>query len=40
LQEQIGALTREAQSLRRSLANGEARTKELASKMNDLTAGR
>jgi hypothetical protein len=38
LQEQIGALTREAQSLRRSLVSGEARTKELASKMDDLTA--
>ena len=40
LQDQIGALTREAQNLRRSLADREARTKVLAARMEDLTARR
>lgn len=37
LQERVGALTLEAQELRRLVAAGQARTKELAAKMNALT---
>jgi hypothetical protein len=38
LRDQIGALTLEARKLRRSLAEGHARTQELAAKMDELTA--
>jgi hypothetical protein len=37
LEDRIGVLTREAQNLRRSLASGQLRTKELAAKMDALT---
>jgi len=38
LEDQVGALTLEAQQLRSSLAAGQARTKALAARMNQLTA--
>ena len=37
LRDRIDSLTLEAQKLRRSLADGQARTKELAAKMNAMT---
>jgi hypothetical protein len=40
LQDRIGALMLETQELRRSLAEGQARTRELAAKMNAITATR
>jgi hypothetical protein len=38
LQDRVGALALEAQELRRLAAAGQARTKDLAAKMNELTA--